>query len=120
METAYLGMGYQVVADVFALSLAGRLDVSAPARCVLLAMAHAARDTPSDIPERYYFGGHRWLAAAALGRDKYDNAAAQAVWRAISELRRAGLIADRGRLSGPQSHAIYEVTLSTETGRPNN
>lgn len=109
-------MGSQLVTQVAALGMAGRLDPAQhAARCCLYVMAATARDTDSATqPGGIYFGGYRYLAAAGLGRAKYDEAARRAVDRCVEQLVDARLIERVGRHGTPgqrQSYTEYRLTL---------
>lgn len=106
-------MGSELVSRVYALTMDGKLALSAPAHRVAVGMAHAARDhDTAKTRARVYFGGWEWLAQAALNRPgPYDSADEQAVRRAVAELRDAGLIRVIGRHSGPQSKVEYELLM---------
>lgn len=94
--------------------MGGRLaDIGPNAHRVLLIMALNAHDTGSrEAPPATYFRGWEHLARAALGRLSYDDAAEQAVRRAVAELVRVGYVKPVGRRNESRhGYAQYEVTL---------
>lgn len=107
-------VGYSLSVEVSSLGMAGRLVELTPAAIACLrCMALVARDKASQAePAHVYFAGWEYLARAGLGYDVYDNAAEQAVTRAVRQLVAAGLVKPVGRRHGMrQGMTLYELLL---------
>lgn len=107
-------MGTQILRHLEAVAMGGRLaTLSANARLVLWVMALNARDMETEQePRSTYFRGWEHLARAGLGREEYDDAARQAVQRAVKELVDTGWIKPVGRRHGTRNGlAMYELVI---------
>ena len=106
-------MGNQLLRQVEALAMGGRLDgITNASKTVLFIMALNAHDKGTQTtPEACYFRGWAHIASAALGHRGLTPAGERAVARSISELTTAGLIKVDVDEAHKRRQQVYRLTL---------
>jgi hypothetical protein len=85
-----------------------RHPLTGPEWRVFIVMANWALDKPGkQLPARIYAGGWRTLAHEGLCRTKYDDSAKRDVAKALSGLKKRGLI--REAADQDNRHRRYEI-----------